>query len=126
MKRCWVGVIFLLVLLVGSLGVSWAMEKIHSPVEECLNQAARQALLGDWEQSEALFRRAREEWERWDHVRACFADHTPVEEISAGLRGLEVYCREQEEADFAARCLELAQKTAAVADAHSPKWQNLF
>lgn len=126
MKRCWIGVGFLLVLLVISLTVTWVMDKIHAPIEQDLNRAAECAMQDDWEQGSRLFERARETWDRWEHVRFSFADHTPVEEISAGFRSLEVYCAAREDADFAAHCRELARKVAAVGEAHGLSWWNLF
>lgn len=126
MKRCWVGAIFLLVLLLVSLGVSWAMDRIHEPIGEDLNRAAELALLGNWEGSRQLFLQARGRWDEYEHVRACFADHTPVEEVDAGFRALEVYCLARETADFAAHARELARKTAAMGDAHGLSWWNVL
>lgn len=126
MKRCWIGVGFLVVLLCTSLAVSWGMEKIHKPIEQELNRAAECALREDWKQGSRHFERAKESWDRWEHIRFSFADHNPVEEISAGFRGLEVYRAAREETDFAARCRELARKVAAVGEAHGISWWNLF
>lgn len=126
MKRCWIGAIFLLVLLAASLATTWGMERIHSPIEQDLYQAAECAMLEDWENSTLFFRRARDAWEKWDHLRAGLADHTPVEEISAGFQGLEVYWAAQEKVDFAAHCRQAARKTAAVGEAHGLGWWNIF
>lgn len=126
MKRCWIGVGFLLVLLMAGLAMSWIMEKIHSPIEENLNRAAASAMQGDWENSTRYFQRARDDWEAWDHFRSGFADHTPLEEISAGFLETEVYCATREAVDFAAHCRQLARKAAAVGDAHGLGWWNLF
>lgn len=126
MKRCWIGAGFLLVLLLFSLGVSWAMEEIHQPIEEDLNRAAELALLGDWKRSQRLFLRARDQWEDYAHVRACFADHTPTEEVDAGFRALEVYALAREKADFAAQARALARKTAAMGEAHGLSWWNVL
>lgn len=126
MKRSWIGAAVLLALLIVALGVTWAMEKIHGPIEEDLNRAAVCAMEDQWAAGEALFRQAQARWEKWDHFRGCFADHTPVEEISAGFRAAEVYCLAREQADFAARCRELARKTAAVGEAHGVSWWNIF
>lgn len=126
MKRTWIGVGILIVLLVLSLGVTWAMDRIHGPIESDLNRAAEFALLGNWEMSTRFFHRAQAGWEKWEHFRGCFADHTPVEEISAGFRSLEIYCLAREESDFAARARELARKTAAVGEAHGLSWWNVL
>lgn len=126
MKRSWIGAAVLLVLLAVSLCVTWAMDAIHDPIEESLDQAARYALRGDWERSTRSFRKARDSWEKWDRFRSCFADHTPVEQISADFRELEVYCAARVPVEFAAHCRGLARKTAAVGEAHTLVWWNLF
>lgn len=126
MKRCWFGVGLLVVLLAVSLAVTWAMGSIHEPISENLQQAAEQTLLGDLTQGRALAVKARAGWEKWEHFRACFADHTPVEEIGAGFAELETYGAAGEDAAFAAKSAELAQQVKAVGEAHGLVWWNLF
>lgn len=126
MKRSWIGLIVLLVLLACSLLVTWAMDTIHDPIAEDLEQAAECALLGDWGNANRFCRRAAEAWEEWNHFRSCFADHTPVEEIQAELSAIEVYRAAQENVAFAAACAETAEKIEAVGDAHGLLWWNFF
>lgn len=126
MKRCWIGAAFLLVLLVVSLGATWAMGEIHRPIEEDLNRAAELALAGDWEGGQKMFLQARDNWEKWEHFRACFADHTPAEEISAQFEALSVHCTIRELDDFAADCRSLARKAAAIGEAHGLTWWNML
>lgn len=126
MKRSWIGFVLLLVLLAGSVVSAVAMVWIHEPMEEDLNQASRCALAGDWEKADRYFRKAQTQWKRWEHFRACFADHNPVEEIDGDFETLEVYCRTREDVAFAADCRELARKVAAVGEAHELVWWNVF
>lgn len=126
MKRSWVGFALLLVLLAVGILSAWGMIRIHEPVEADLKQAAECALQEDWENADLFFRQAKEMWENWEHFRACFADHTPVEEIDGEFEMLEVYCATRENAAFAAGCRELARKTAAVGEAHEMVWWNLM
>lgn len=126
MKRCWIGAGFLAILLAASLTVTWVMNTLHRPIEEDLNRAAELAASEDWEESARCFYRAKESWDKWEHFRFSFADHTPVEEISAAFGSLEVYCAAREKTDFAARCRELARKTAAVGEAHGITWWNML
>ena len=126
MKRSWIGLGLLVALLALSSLSAWAMVKLHAPVEQQLNQAAECALLGDWGNTEAFFRRGKESWEKLERFRACFADHTPVEEIDSQFALLEIYCVTREQAAFAAACRELAEKCAAVGEAHAFVWWNLL
>lgn len=126
MKRSWIGLGLLVVLLAASIVVTWGMAEIHDPVEADLKQAAECAILGDWVNADRFFRQAKGRWEKWEHVRACFADHTPVEEIDGGMALLEVYCYAQEDAAFAAECCRLARQIAAVGEAHGLVWWNVL
>ena len=126
MKRSWMGVGLLLILLAGSIAVTWTMDRIHCPMEQDLNRAARYAMEGDWNHADALFRRVRDSWQKWEHFRACFADHNPMEEIDGDLKLLETYCEAREEAAFAAESSRLARKIAAMGEAHAFVWWNIL
>ena len=126
MKRSWIGLGLLIVLLGVSLLVAWVMEEVHRPIARDLITAGEYALAGEWEQAERLSRQAKEQWEHSDVLRACFADHNPMEEIDAAFARLETYARLRRKAGFAAQCGEIARKTEAMGDAHGLKWENLF
>ena len=77
MKRSWIGFFLLLVLLAAGFLSTWRMTAIHEPVEAQLLQAAYWASLEDWETAGLFFQKAERNWKKWEHFRACFADHTP-------------------------------------------------
>ncbi len=126
MKRSWIGFALLAVMLMGGILVTRQMGKIHEPIEAQLQQASRLALDSNWEEAEALFRKAEEGWKNREHYRSCFADHNPVEEIDATFEMLKVFCSTRERIGFAGGCRELARKVAAVGEAHEFVWWNLL
>ncbi len=126
MKRSWIGLGLLVVLLGVSLLVTWAMGRIHDPIARDLTTAGEYALAGDWERAEEYSRQAEENWEKHMLFRACFADHNPMEDIDACFAQLEIYARMREETAFAAACGEIAKKTKAMGEAHSLKWENVL
>ena len=126
MKRSWIGAGLLLVLLGAGILSAWGMVTLHKPLEEALDRAAASALADDWPEAERSFRQAKENWQQWETFRACFADHTPVEEIDGEFAMLEIYVQARENAAFAAGCRELARKTAAVGEAHGLNLKNLL
>ena len=126
MKRSLIGLGLLLVLLAVGIAATWAMVKIHAPMETRLQQAAVFALEEDWVQADAASREVMAAWEKWANFRTCLADHTPVEEIDAGLEELKIYAAARENAAFAAACAELGRKIAAVGEAHSLVWWNIL
>lgn len=126
MKRSWFGFFLLLLLLAGSFSVTVTMEKIHQEPVQALLQAAQHSEDHRWEAASAALNRARGQWEATEHLRRCFADHTPVEEIAAGFARLSALSPEDDPAEFAATCRELATKAAAIADAHRLNLRNLL
>lgn len=126
MKRSWMGAGLLLILLIGGLLVTWAMGRIHDPIARDLDAAGECALSGDWSRAESLSRQAAQKWKEQELFRACFADHTPMEDIDACFGQVEVYCRMKEETAFAAACADTARKVAAMGEAHKLIWHNFF
>ena len=126
MKRCWIGFGLLIVLLAFSLLVTWIMEEIHRPIARDLLTAGEYALAGDWDRAEMLFQQAQDTWKEKECLRACFADHNPMEDIDAGFARLELFLRLRNRTQFTSTCGELARKTEAMGDAHGLKWENFF
>lgn len=109
MKRLWVGIILLLILLAGTMAVTVAMDRIYAPMVEALEA-------GDLEAAE-------ERYGRWRDLTAAFADHGPMEEMDALFARAEI-CKDDQERK--ALCAELAQRAKAMSNAHSPTWWNLL
>ncbi len=126
MKRSWIGFALLVVLAVLGLLVTRLMAHIDEPVAQDLEQSAECVALGDWENGDRFFAHAYESWETWAHVRTCFADHNPTEEIDSLFAQLQVYAAAREDAAFSAGCMELARKVAAMGEAHEVSWWNVF
>ena len=126
MKRSWIGLGILLVLLVIGLLVTWGMGKLHEPIARELEQAASFALEDDWARAVPTAAAAKTSWERGRHFAACFADHTPMEEIDALFAQMEVYAAAEENTDFAAVCAELSRKVEAMGEAHGLMWWNFL
>ena len=126
MKRSWIGLALLLVLLtLGGLG-TWAMEEIHEPIADKLEDAAEQALQNQWRQAAFLTAIARRDWENWRLLRAGMADHGPSEDVDAMFAALEVYGSSREGVAFAALCREMARRIEAIGDAHGLLPENLL
>ncbi len=126
MKRSYFGLGLLIALLVLSLGVTWAMDRMHQPVTEALQAAEEKAQAGDWQGAVELEAAAQAGWEKWSELRACFADHTPVEEIDAQFAMLRACIRSQNQEEFPGLAAQTAQMVKAMGDAHGLKWGSFF
>lgn len=126
MKRLWVGIGCLTVILAMGIFLSLAFGKLHGPLAEDLRQAGALAEAGDWESARALSSRCRTDWERYRNWVSAFADHEPVEEMEARFARLEVYAAAREQADFSALCAQLAAMAEAMGDSQRLTWWSLL
>ena len=126
MKRFYMGVGLLLVLLTGSALLSGAAVEIHDPISFRLEQAAEAALAGDWPRAKVLTEAALRRWQRNRIVTAMFADHEPMEQIDSGFSQIAVFLRQEDGDNFPAACAALARLARAMADSQRLSWQNLL
>ena len=122
----WTGVLILALLLGLTLGISWAMNAIHSPLQQSLERAADAALKGDISQAQQLGDQAKQRWDTFRKAIAVVADHTPMDEIDQLFGQMRAYAYAEEETELAACCAQLSRLIQSMADAHILTWWNLF
>lgn len=126
MKRIWIGIGLLIVLLIGGLWISNTMADTHLPSAEDLEEASQLALEEDWDRASALMNRAKEKWQKKWRVTASFADHEPMDEIDGMFAELTVYAKARDTEEFSGTCAHLAKLMKAMGDSHSFNWWNLL
>lgn len=126
MNRLFVGLLILAVLLVSSLSVCIAMERVHRPIADALALAAQHALDGNAQAALAQAQIARARWEKYHRFTAAFADHSPMDEMDGLLAELRVYAQTSETTHFAATCAHLQFMATAMAESHLLSWWNLL
>lgn len=126
MKRFWIGITVLAVLMALGSTVAFFMGRCHAPISSDLAQAAQAAMGGELEQATRLAENAHAEWLSCRDFTAAFADHTVLEEIDALFAEIEIYAAVGDSISFAAACAHLSELANAVAESHHPKWQNLL
>lgn len=126
MKRFWLGVGILAGMLVLGILVTHYAARVHEPIGKALLEAGEQALEGNWAEADAYFRQARSRWEDSRDLTAVVTDHTPMEQIDAMFRSLEVWRQQRQSARFSAGCAELSACVEAVADAQGVNWWSVF
>ena len=126
MKRCWFGLILLLVLLVICAGASRYMTRIHEPLSQSAKEAADYVLEGDWGNALSLTRKIRGQWEhRWGII-AAIADHEPMEQVRSLFHQLEAYAAAGDPVGYASVCVTLSAALDAMADGSSLTWWNFL
>lgn len=126
MKRFWIGICVLTLLLILGSGVTYFIENAHRPISQDLSQAAQAALAGDWDQARFLSGQARQQWDACSDFTAAFADHSALEEADALFARIDIYAAVQDPMLFAAACAQLSELTKAIAESHLPKWENFL
>ena len=126
MRRLWIGVGFLIVMLAVAILLTVLFGRIHTPLSEDLRQASQLAMEGNWEKATALTQQARADWSKYRELIAAVADHEPLEEMEHLLEQLEVYGKQRRTADFASRCVELASLADAMLESQQLTWWNFL
>ena len=126
MKRFWIGICVLAILLAAGLGNTYLMMQAHDPISRQLAQAAEAATAGNWDQATALFLDAQSQWDSWIDLAAAFTDHNMLETADGLFAELRVYEKTDEPQVCAAGCAQLSRLIRAIAESHLPSWQNLF
>lgn len=126
MKRGWIGLGLLGMLLTVGLLVTGFMGRVHKDVSRELEEAARAAGTGNWAEAAEDARDAYEDWQEHWHFSAAFADHEPMEEIDSEFAQLWPYLEARDSVAFRALCRALARQVEAIGDAHGLNWWNLL
>ena len=126
MKRLWIGVLILLLLLCAGIGVTVFADQVHTRISDSLSQAADAALAEDWDTANALSSGAKKQWDAYHNITASITDHEPMEEIDSLFSQLEVYAKTEQTAAFSACCEALRVFVKAIGEAQSVSWWSLL
>ena len=126
MKRLWLGVGLLAVLLATGIWITAHVARIHQPISEKLSQAAEAAREKRWEDVDIWLEQAKMSWDQNSFFSATVADHEPMEEIQGLFAAAQAYAAQREFALCAAMCARLVLLTDAMADSHAFTLRNLL
>lgn len=126
MKRLWIGVIILILLLAGGIGTTVFAVRTQEHISQELAQASEAALRGEWEEACTLSLNAKKQWESLRHGTAAIADHEPMEEIDDLFSQMQIFLLTQQQIPFATCCASLSVLTNAIGEAHAINWWSLL
>ena len=126
MKRFWLGMGLLGLLLGLSLLSAWGMDTLCSPIGQKLNAAAQAAQEANWEQALQQSAAARQRWEGQRKAIASFTLHDPLEEVDALFEALDIFSQQKDAIHFSEYCAQIASLTEAIAEAQSLGWWNIL
>lgn len=122
MKRMWIGVGILLLMLGVGIWLNILFLRWHIPLADAVDGASEAARLGDWEKAKALALNAKAHWDSIRQFVAVAADHEPLEEMDALFARLEIFAQWNMPANFAAECSKLSRLAIAIAETQSLTW----
>lgn len=126
MRRFWIGIVLLTLLLALSILTSLLMPRLHAPIYRQLDAVSQAAQEKDWERCRSLTEDAYHGWLRCRRFTASVADHAPMEAIDSGFAQTLAFLEQGEWAEFAAACASLARSVQAMAESHSMLWWNFL
>ena len=126
MKRFWLGVGILAVLLAAGIGLSTQITAVHSKLSRDLSGACQAVQTGDWDTAVTLAESAKARWLRCRRFVASFVDHEPLEQMDSLFSELEIYRPQQLPTDYAAVCTHLSHLSEAIGESHALTWWNLL
>lgn len=123
MKRIWVGVGFLVVLLIVGLSVMQVTEHQLEALSQTVQQAAEAE---SWAEAAALVQNAQANWNQQRHLMAAFADHEDIDTVDQIFAQLKIYQGHQTKTAHAAACAQLSEALKSLRDAQRLTWWNLL
>ena len=126
MKRLWIGVVLLAVMLATGVGMLLVSRDFYGKFSDSLDQAGAYALEENWVAAEEQFRESQRLWERYRRFWAASADHEPVEEVQRLFSQLEVYEKCRQATEFAVICRSIVYRAEAIDEAQSLKWWSVL
>lgn len=126
MKRFWIGIVFLILLLSFGLTMTCFSRDFCVPFSQGMADAAAAAQAGNWEDATEKVLQCRIRWEKRQHFLAAFTDHEPIEQIDALFSQLDIYGKNRSATDFSVICQQLRHWAQAIDESHGLKWWSLL
>lgn len=126
MKRLWLGVTLLVLLLALGIGETVCVCKLTEPVSRKLFQASQAAREADLVSAQTLMEEARQEWQGHWAFLAAMNHHGPMEEIDGLFAQAQALLENGAASDVSACCARLGEMIRALGEAHSVNLRNLL
>lgn len=126
MKRLWIAVGILAVLLAGTLGNAWYARAFTEQLTGQLREAQEQASKGDWERAASLSQKVFQSWQSHRAYLHVLMRHSDADQILCSFRALEQYLALEEPDQYTAANAELITQLELLSEMEQPSWINIF
>lgn len=126
MRRLWISVGLLLLLLGGSLFNAWYAKELTDTMGEQLRLAQQMTETGRWEQALALTQEVYDQWESRHFYLHSTMRHSDTDQILRGFRTVMEYLRLQEPDQYNAANADLITQLELLAEMEQPSVVNVL
>ena len=126
MKRLWISVGLLLLLLGGSLFNAWYAKELTDTMGQQLRFAQQMTEMGRWEQALALTQEVYDQWESRHFYLHSTMRHSDTDQILRGFRTVIEYLRLQEPDQYNAANADLITQLELLAEMEQPSVVNVL
>lgn len=126
MRRLWISVGLLLLLLGGSLFNAWYAKELTDEMGEQLRLAQQMTETGRWEQALALTQEVYNQWESRHFYLHSTMRHSDTDQILRGFRTVIEYLRLQEPDQYNAANADLITQLELLAEMEQPSVVNVL
>ncbi len=126
MRRLWISVGLLLLLLGGSLFNAWYAKELTDTMGEQLRLAQQMTETGRWEQALALTQEVYNQWESRHFYLHSTMRHSDTDQILRGFRTVMEYLRLQEPDQYNAANADLITQLELLAEMEQPSVVNVL
>lgn len=126
MRRLWISVGLLLLLLGGSLFNAWYAKELTDAMGEQLRLAQQMTETGRWEQALALTQEVYDQWESRHFYLHSTMRHSDTDQILRGFRTVIEYLRLQEPDQYNAANADLITQLELLAEMEQPSVVNVL
>ena len=123
MKRIWIGIGFLVVLLAVGLIIMQVTEHQMKEISQTVLEAAETE---NWTEAVTLAQNAQADWVQKRHLMAAFSDHANIDAVDEIFAQLKVYQRHHAKTAHAAACAQLSEALQDLEQTHRLAWWNLL
>lgn len=126
MKRLWIAVAILVLLLAGSLVNGYYVQSLTERMTEQLEQAQDLAHQDQWDRAEQITQQTYEDWENHHFYLHTTLRHSDTDRISTGFRSVLQLLDQEEDAQYAAANADLVAQLELLAEMEQASLVNVL
>lgn len=126
MKRLWISLTLLAVMLGASLGSAYYLRQLSDSLTQRLQAAEEMAERGIWEQASLITHQCLDDWNSHDTYLHIVSRHADTDQILISFRSVLQYLKLEEMDEYAAANLDLITKIGLLAEMEQADWLNVL